>query len=222
MMEDSAWDHPRIRGEHIPLTRVRTMSSGSSPHTRGAHTQPSDSGPTLGIIPAYAGSTRRLRPPWIAAGDHPRIRGEHLSYQEFPAGGLGSSPHTRGALLSVSARELLSRIIPAYAGSTPGCGTCPTSRREHPRIRGEHGTIWSAMNPVTGSSPHTRGAPSSSHTFVPHSGIIPAYAGSTDARRSSSTAISDHPRIRGEHCHLSRLAPPIWGSSPHTRGARFL
>ena len=32
-------------------------------------------------------------------------------------------------------------------------------------------------------------------------------------------AEEDHPRIRGEHCHRSRVAPPIWGSSPHTRGA---
>ena len=51
-----------------------------------------------GIIPAYAGSTRRA----IA----------------YPGGPGGSSPHTRGALPSRELFSLAVRIIPAYAGST--------------------------------------------------------------------------------------------------------
>ena len=50
-------------------------------------------------------------------------------------------------------------------------------------------------------------------------GIIPAYAGSTPRSKSPGGFFQDHPRIRGEHCQRSREAPPIWGSSPHTRGA---
>ena len=54
---------------------------------------------------------------------------------------------------------------------------------------------------------------------VPHTGIIPAYAGSTASAMSRTRGSTDHPRIRGEHGF-----PPAWrrirgGSSPHTRGA---
>ena len=70
-----------------------------------------------------------------------------------------------------------------------------------------------------GSSPHTRGARFDSEPRGGAEGIIPAYAGSTPPHGPRRRGIWDHPRIRGEHCHRSRVAPPIWGSSPHTRGA---
>ena len=133
-------DHPRIRGEHgkrdlngayargiIPAYAGSTSFSptpqrretGSSPHTRGARS-------------AYHARTSKAR-------DHPRIRGEHLYPQTLPervagiipayAGSthvalplrpclMGSSPHTRGALVHTS----------------PGF----IAPRDHPRIRGEH------------------------------------------------------------------------------------
>ena len=59
------------------------------------------------------------------------------------------------------------------------------------------------MNPPpgvpVGSSPHTRGALHSRARRVQEHGIIPAYAGSTVLERWSVMAVSDHPRIRGEH-----------------------
>ena len=112
-------DHPRIRGEH----------GGALGDTKG----------DVGIIPAYAGSTR--------AGGTPR---------SLP---LGSSPHTRGAPsrswstrtatrdhprirgehgLPIDLRYVPEGIIPAYAGST-------------------HDTRAVSKGRV-GSSPHTRGA----------------------------------------------------------------
>ena len=122
--------------------------------------------------------------PWNPArygGDHPRIRGEH-NRRGHPAGCAGG-------------------IIPAYAGSTaPGMasanwfqGSSPHTRGartrrswwscriwDHPRIRGEHYHFPSDDSTVTG--------------------IIPAYAGSTDGSEAGL-------------CHLA-------GSSPHTRGAQ--
>ena len=58
-------DHPRIRGEHGSGPTRRSSSSGSSPHTRGAHHRQGTGHPHPGIIPAYAGSTS-CRPggPW--------------------------------------------------------------------------------------------------------------------------------------------------------------
>ena len=70
-------DHPRIRGEHdTPLTNV-TPFTGSSPHTRGAPVIVAAPGGFIGIIPAYAGSTRPSPATTGAGPDHPRIRGEH-------------------------------------------------------------------------------------------------------------------------------------------------
>ena len=50
-------------------------------------------------------------------------------------------------------------------------------------------------------------------------GIIPAYAGSTDSGPTLVLAARDHPRIRGEHVHVGPPALSGVGSSPHTRGA---
>ena len=73
--------------------------------------------------------------------------------------------------------------------------------KDHPRIRGEHGT----------------GAP----RCVRPRGIIPAYAGSTSAISEWEASEVDHPRIRGEHVAVDGGAGCRPGSSPHTRGARL-
>ena len=58
------WDHPRIRGEHVPGTSLWTVSRGSSPHTRGAQECGHLRQHVRGIIPAYAGSTSSARSGW--------------------------------------------------------------------------------------------------------------------------------------------------------------
>ena len=73
---------------------------------------------TRGIIPAYAGSTSPGSCRRGGLRDHPRIRGEHNEGFLATAGGEGSSPHTRGALVVGELVALERRIIPAYAGST--------------------------------------------------------------------------------------------------------
>ena len=71
----------------------------------------------------------------------------------------GSSPHTRGALAN---SEIDHR-----------------SKRDHPRIRGEHVCADTFFNGRRGSSPHTRGAQLRLRRPHAQAGIIPAYAGST-------------------------------------------
>ena len=99
------------------------------------------------------------------------------------------------------------RIIPAYAGST-----C------------EGRLDWGVP---CGSSPHTRGARAESHLFAEAPGIIPAYAGSTTTKKSLSTRIADHPRIRGEHAAFvtaygrqKRIIPAYAGSTACATSAR--
>ena len=173
---------------------------GSSPHTRGAPTGPSTAKPRTGIIPAYAGSTLRIISHLHTAADHPRIRGEHNPIKPPIGDGMGSSPHTRGALVDVVGWAASGGIIPAYAGSTVLPIGSAGSTRDHPRIRGEHIQKQSADSTGKGSSPHTRGAQARCLSPGCRIRIIPAYAGSTRKWRRVRVVDRDHPRIRGEHC----------------------
>ena len=215
-------DHPRIRGEHSVDLFVAECGGGSSPHTRGAPVA-GDGGVLLArIIPAYAGSTSKRASHAAARADHPRIRGEHASLWPASHHTEGSSPHTRGALAGPVAVVGDGRIIPAYAGSTPGRGSRPEARTDHPRIRGEHVGPGIPCHNGGGSSPHTRGARRIPRAYLLVLRIIPAYAGSTVCSVTPISRPRDHPRIRGEHGRCSRAGSAGRGSSPHTRGARLM
>ena len=95
-----ARDHPRIRGEHATSWGGPESGCGSSPHTRGAHVRTRGMTHDSRIIPAYAGSTAAADWGLDWRTDHPRIRGEHLSFTWCDARTAGSSPHTRGAQIS--------------------------------------------------------------------------------------------------------------------------
>ena len=215
-------DHPRIRGEHFLGQRHSRGDLGSSPHTRGAPLPRQGNEIDRGIIPAYAGSTPREAAVSAGVSDHPRIRGEHSSRAQpgHPAG--GSSPHTRGARDDPRQAHNATGIIPAYAGSTRTAVECSCRVGDHPRIRGEHTDPHTGFAIARGSSPHTRGAPSGALVQAPLPGIIPAYAGSTNACIRPMKDLRDHPRIRGEHVDPITIGIGQWGSSPHTRGALVL
>ena len=195
-------DHPRIRGEHARPRSLRRRRLGSSPHTRGAPSNGRISSKSTRIIPAYAGSTDPNRSFGEKMADHPRIRGEHGPILSHASSAAGSSPHTRGARQAGPEHRVRERIIPAYAGSTPGVTEAVLDETDHPRIRGEHPRAPVTIVHGAGSSPHTRGAR--------HSSIL---------RRALMT---DHPRIRGEHEMRRVVIGAPEGSSPHTRGARPL
>ena len=110
-------------------------------------------------------------------------------------------------------------IIPAYAGSTPAPPSTGPTRRDHPRIRGEHSISVVLSSSPAGSSPHTRGARRKHCRGRRPGRIIPAYAGSTPCGTIILTEDRDHPRIRGEHTSVTSRRSCAWGSSPHTRGA---
>ena len=217
----SARDHPRMRGEHWVAQCIISISTGSSPHARGARRRRGARSGKPGIIPACAGGTRLLglrRGRW---GDHPRMRGEHKYTRLSVASSPGSSPHARGApCLSLSARSAR-RIIPACAGSTPSPRALGLHERDHPRMRGEHSCLSGLLAWQGGSSPHARGAPER-YTGKPIAvGIIPACAGSTYRRYHQQLRSRDHPRMRGEHFVFLSTLRRVKGSSPHARGAPF-
>ena len=204
------WDHPRIRGEHAPTRLVDRWRDGSSPHTRGALSVGTQDSLLGGIIPAYAGSTCAAIEEKCVETDHPRIRGEH-----------------RDEHVELHRRAW---IIPAYAGSTKPIAAVEHSRTDHPRIRGEHAGAGGRVDLDEGSSPHTRGALELGVGQVLDGWIIPAYAGSTRARRGVRSLLPDHPRIRGEHYGSSfargrgiGIIPAYAGStSPSFQPSRWL
>ena len=111
------------------------------------------------------------------------------------------------------------RIIPACAGSTGRCPRSSQPLRDHPRLRGEHVSLSTDPLRSKGSSPLARGARLPSWTWRVASRIIPACAGSTTSRATTSRRCQDHPRLRGEHSTSSLSSARSRGSSPLARGA---
>ena len=73
---------------------------------------------TVGIIPAYAGSTWQYTSTGRVNGDHPRGCGEHDIYYDIKKSSDGSSPRMRGAQAEGRGHDGSQGIIPADAGST--------------------------------------------------------------------------------------------------------
>ena len=193
------WDHPRMCGEHRICCQSCKISTGSSPHVRGALVQDFLQGLSTGIIPACAGSTvswRIRRPP---CRDHPRMCGEHNRGSSFGQSHKGSSPHVRGARQACDDALQESGIIPACAGSTTVGKTKLLFIWDHPRMCGEHELGDFAAFLDQGSSPHVRGALRQTQRQGQRPGIIPACAGSTPTATRPSREPRDHPRMCGEH-----------------------
>ena len=72
----------------------------------------------MGIIPAYAGSTKAEDKEVLFEEDHPRVCGEHKILKASRTDFQGSSPRMRGALDRMFDSLDDDGIIPAYAGST--------------------------------------------------------------------------------------------------------
>ena len=178
---------------------------GSSPHARGAPRHAERAVVVRGIIPACAGSTRPRQARSRRCRNHPRIRGEHATMAWSPAAWRGSSPHARGAPGQRGDVGRCEGIIPACAGSTLMVGSCMSTSRDHPRMRGEHASGHALCGSAVGSSPHARGARRADRVISSKLGIIPACAGSTRLFAACRHAPRDHPRMRGEHLSPRRL-----------------
>ena len=202
-------DHPRMCGEHDIIGRADFRRMGSSPHVRGALADAQIIPVLAGIIPACAGSTQGPTTTVSATRDHPRMCGEHASVVVIPKAVVGSSPHVRGALPSITHFLRSFGIIPACAGSTLLNHDIDRDLGDHPRMCGEHYKYVVLKKDGKGSSPHVRGALSFGHTERNGSGIIPACAGSTCPPAWRTHCIRDHPRMCGEHVALM-----LWPGQP--------
>ena len=194
---------------------------GSSPLTRGKLWASTRDERASRLIPAHAGKTptRSGRSGRWAA--HPRSRGENTTLTTAALIGIGSSPLTRGKLSDVNYSLLLYRLIPAHAGKTFTLGVGSVHLEAHPRSRGENRPRARSGLVRHGSSPLTRGKPSTPPVMWYTERLIPAHAGKTTVRQTGRRRFRAHPRSRGENDDIDDAGRPTRGSSPLTRGKRL-
>ena len=90
--------------------------------------------------------------------------------------------------------------------------------RAHPRVCGENKPTWPPPSQSPGSSPRVRGK-RPGRVFIHSSmGLIPACAGKTRFRESSSRTQTAHPRVCGENDFWVIPESRNGGSSPRVRG----
>ena len=112
------WTHPRLRGEHPPMSLRPVEGWDSPPLARGARGRDSRGGLLCGLTPACAGSTSAgAVMPW-PRGTHPRLRGEHICTRRGGCCRSDSPPLARGARVTRPGRFLVDGLTPACAGST--------------------------------------------------------------------------------------------------------
>ena len=154
----------------------------------------------------------------IATSAHPRSRGENVVWPVRRRFGVGSSPLTRGKLVSANKDDVPLGLIPAHAGKTRGSSVSHRISPAHPRSRGENRAYALTRSPHSGSSPLTRGKRVEvDRRDIAHR-LIPAHAGKTCVCDSRLFNIPAHPRSRGENVGRAGLRAVAYGSSPLTRG----
>ncbi len=193
---------------------------GSSPLTRGGLVVITF--PPLGmrLIPAYAGRTLSHFPIEALDWAHPRLRGADILVEGVPHLVAGSSPLTRGGLVSKALKTCGTGLIPAYAGRTVSPFAPIPPPWAHPRLRGADDGEPLMTLPEPGSSPLTRGGLLRLAGVFRVGGLIPAYAGRTLAYNPIICHPGAHPRLRGADLSRRHLTTHVLGSSPLTRGGR--
>ena len=177
--DDNDKDHPRSRGEYSNGLTTLRWCGGSSPLSRGIPSLGCENTELIRIIPALAGNTLPLRQRLSIFRDHPRSRGEYMSWFAVTCCTHGSSPLSRGILSTMSDVVRSDRIIPALAGNTPSAQSTACLTSDHPRSRGEYFVEVVVDVDACGSSPLSRGIRRRSLRLITGDGIIPALAGNT-------------------------------------------
>ena len=135
---------------------------------------------------------------------------------------LGSSPLARGLPILAVVAALTWWIIPARAGFTGKTDQPHTKQQDHPRSRGVYVTPGHDNHVRNGSSPLARGLRPASRSASRLGRIIPARAGFTRKRSSSSRCAEDHPRSRGVYGKGANRFYKLAGSSPLARGLQLV
>ena len=214
-------DHPRVCGDHRECISTVLPTRGSPPRVRG---------PLLAlplverggrITPACAGTTGRWCPPPGWGWDHPRVCGDHAVALVATMSKWGSPPRVRGPRPIIGGEPYPLRITPACAGTTSSVLLARMSRRDHPRVCGDHMVTSSLSGISPGSPPRVRGPPRLVLDRGADQGITPACAGPTPSPGRTCPRGRDHPRVCGAHTSLGTPCFRASGSPPRVRGPRI-
>ena len=152
-----ARDHPRLRGEQFALATKTPSGPGSPPLARGTAYLVSIISSAVRITPACAGNSCRMRVSFSASRDHPRLRGEQITAQEYGRHVMGSPPLARGTGKSCGRARCAKGITPACAGNSAYTAGKMALGTDHPRLRGEQAVFLRINYPDEGSPPLARG-----------------------------------------------------------------
>ncbi len=130
----------------------------------------------------------------------------------------GSSLLTRGKPIPFRCSGMEIRLIPAYAGKTPGIRFRYSRFSAHPCLRGENIQFRQVASQSAGSSLLTRGKQNDKLILYDARRLIPAYAGKTIFLHLRRRLDKAHPCLRGENFSISWKMVPFIGSSLLTRG----
>ena len=213
--------HPRVCGEHLPVSSAGAGFIGSSPRVRGTQILSFSTEYFNRFIPACAGNTPAPYLVPFPAAVHPRVCGEHVIIVQFFKLKIGSSPRVRGTRKPKPKRQRQSRFIPACAGNTALSITTSCNLPVHPRVCGEHQNCKRRNNHRIGSSPRVRGTHTGKIGLVQNVRFIPACAGNTVNLTIMAPNQPVHPRVCGEHAARSINQSIRCGSSPRVRGTLF-
>ncbi len=170
------------------------------------------------LIPACAGTTHSGHDHTIGNPAHPRLRGDHRPLGIPPQISRGSSPPARGPLNRPVPTTSPIRLIPACAGTTSAAHLAVWYFGAHPRLRGDHPLFYVSLLLAPGSSPPARGPLRVRLDGDSEPRLIPACAGTTSRSAYHPHLGRAHPRLRGDHTHISLMGNSHPGSSPPARG----
>ena len=118
-------------------------------------------------------------------------------------------------------RIIMPGLTPACAGTSSGGRPTRSSRRAHPRVRGDVKGDEIPRNAYVGSPPRARGRRRTDARTSATPGLTPACAGTSLCDAGVGQLVGAHPRVRGDvravRCRLrgaGGLTPACAGTSP--------
>ena len=189
--------HPRACGGNPQSAPETLRGRGASPRLRGKPPRSPVLQAIAGCIPAPAGETRASPTESGPDGVHPRACGGNSGVGEAEIASRGASPRLRGKPDCADAGGGGKGCIPAPAGETVRWIEVDRPVTVHPRACG--GNIAPRQPPPCGlgASPRLRGKRGGLPEGGGRPGCIPAPAGETADRISSSAPSWVHPRACG-------------------------
>ena len=197
--------HPRARGGTADTSGSVSAAVGTSPRSRGNPSRSRPGGTTCGYIPALAGEPRRSATCVGSFKVHPRARGGTERILGLSLVVRGTSPRSRGNRPGRRLRPAGQGYIPALAGEPSRRPGASAAESVHPRARGGTHPSGQRVDPMSGTSPRSRGnrrqrtEPSSHHRY------IPALAGEPPKKRRIAN--------RGHSSFLMRYSPSYLNTS---------